>query len=165
MRTLLLVAAAMLIGSCTGAPATSHRRCLLFQDVDKTRPAGGVPIGIDVPREWTQIDYEDGACGFRTLYGAEGMIRVHLQFCLESPELPCDGELAGKASLRKTDELTLLGQTMRTSELEISYPRSHDVVECSAVVQGKQITKELADRLTRLDRICDTMRIEPEPSR
>jgi len=160
-RAPLVLAVAMLVAGCK---STARRQCVLFQEVTKTTPEGGVPIAIDVPSEWTETVYQDGSCNFGPRRGP-GFVRVSLQLCLPFPGAPCDKELAGRTSLRTTSDMSILGQTMRHSVLQLSDPRSHHVVQCAGVVQGAEITKDLVETLQRLDRICDTIAVTPDMSR
>lgn len=163
-RTQLALAAALLAGGCGGGdaapPEASRRSCRLFEGVSKTIPAGGVGITLEVPTDWAEAHYDDGSCRFTPARGA-GHVSVSLPFCLEVPDRPCDQGLAGGTARRETSDTTVLGQTMRRSELQVADPRTRRAVACAAVVQGAAITPDLERQLLRLERICDSIAVVP----
>ncbi|MGN6105522.1 MAG: hypothetical protein ACTHU0_10490 [Kofleriaceae bacterium] len=156
---LLLVAAAGCSSQRDDLAEVRRERCVLFEGVSKTIPPGGVPIVVDVPRQWTRTDSEDGSCDFRPASGKTGFMSVRLEFCVELPNTqPCDAHLAIEGP-RRTREYELLDQHVRTIEIRRADPQSHHVAVCSATIQGTELTEAMARRQAKLVELCEAFAI------
>ena len=143
--------------SSSSVDLTERQRCVVFEGISKSIPAGGVPVALDVPVSWKRSDGSDGSCWF-VPRASSSRVRVALEFCVQITT-PCDAKLS-RGVLRTTEDTTLLKSTLRRSILKRADPHTHRVVTCSASVQGTMITSALEAELSRISTICDSLVIE-----
>lgn len=152
VRVVVLVA----LGACGNQPpALVQQRCRLFEDVNKQRPDGGVPVALSVPGSWRRTDATDGSCHFKRADG-QG-IRVSLEICVKLT--PCDADMPTDRA-HTTEDLEAAGQVLRTTTVKAADRVTGKVVLCRASVQGASITSELGAELKALSAPCDTLAID-----